>query len=134
MLDTVPNRNWPEFYSTLMSLGHAHLEPASLASFVEAESLAGSEAFYSADVFEIINFGLEGSVDADVQRALDAWRDEVVKVLVTDIQCQPELAQTLRLVDRDAFAACLVESLALPDVNFQDRMRQCAWLKSGRTH
>lgn len=115
MLETVPNRNWSEFYSTLMSLGHAHLAPASLAAVVEAESLAGSEAFYSADVFEIINFGFEGSVEGDVERALDAWLAEVVTVLLIDLQCEPVLAQTLRLKNRDPFVARLIESLAVPE-------------------
>ena len=117
MFEVVPNRNWPAFYATLLEIGHAHLEPSEMARCFEAESQTGGEAFYSDGVFDIINFGFEDSVRGDVERALEAWIEEIVQVALSDLQCGEEFAGTIRLKDDDALVARLVESLALPDID-----------------
>lgn len=74
--------------------------------------------FYSDGVFDIINFGAEGPVVRDVELALDAWIEEIVQVALSDFQCEEEFAGTIRLKDADALVARLVESLALPYIDF----------------
>jgi hypothetical protein len=117
MFEEVPNRNWPAFYSTLLELGHAHLEPSEMARCFEAESRTGGEMFYSDGVFDIINFGGEGSVVQDVELALEAWIEEIVQVALSDFQYGEEFAGTIRMKDGDALVARLVESLALPYID-----------------
>ena len=114
MLEPLPNRNWTEFYETLMRDGPSHLTPVEIAECVEAENEGGDEAFYSEDAFFIISYGQEGSVEGDVRAALDAWLEEITKVLVNDLQGDETQAQSVRLVDAEALVAKLVASLAIP--------------------
>jgi N-dimethylarginine dimethylaminohydrolase len=117
MPDPIPNRNWGEFYETLMSVGPSHLRPTEIGECVEAESQGGGEAFYSEDAFLIISYGQEDSVEGDVRAALDAWLEEIAKVMVYDLQADEVHVQTVHLEDVDALVARLVASLAVPFVD-----------------
>ncbi len=117
MLKPIPNRNWTEFYETLMRDGPSHLTPVEIADCVQADSHGGGEAFYSEDAFFIVSYGQEDSVEGDVRAALDAWLQEITKVLVNDLQGDEMQAQTVRLVDAETLVAKLVASLAVPYVD-----------------
>jgi len=116
MLEPIENRNWTEFYNTLLREGPNHLSPADIGECVQLESQSGGEAFWSEDVYFIINYGQEDSVEDDVRASLEAWLEEIAKVLVNEMQGDAEYVRTLRLENPDALVGRLVASLAEPIV------------------
>ncbi len=93
---------WTEFYNTLVREKPNQLSPADIRECVQIESRSSGEAFWSEDVFFIISFGQEDSVEDDVRASLEAWLEEIAKVLLNDLQGDEEYVGTMRLDNPDA--------------------------------